>query len=150
MFLLGDTIDRGPESRALLEWVLDTDWVYSVMGNHELMFIAGTEDNRNRYKHRGMGGHWTASLDFFFQAEDGIRCLYVTGVQTCALPIWDIAHVGDVVEFHAADGLVGRVVEVRGAGRQLERGLRGHGRIVGRGFVGGDVHDLAVDRKSVV
>src|SRR2546421_4488541 len=26
---------------------------------------------------------------FFFQAEDGIRDLIVTGVQTCALPIWD-------------------------------------------------------------
>src|SRR6267378_6287742 len=26
-------------------------------------------------------------LLFFFQAEDGIRDLYVTGVQTCALPI---------------------------------------------------------------
>src|SRR5690349_24838517 len=25
---------------------------------------------------------------YFFQAEDGIRELYVTGVQTCALPIW--------------------------------------------------------------
>src|SRR5205085_8848928 len=25
---------------------------------------------------------------FFFQAEDGIRVLTVTGVQTCALPIW--------------------------------------------------------------
>src|SRR5690349_24136988 len=24
---------------------------------------------------------------FFFQAEDGIRDLYVTGVQTCALPL---------------------------------------------------------------
>src|SRR2546427_3752757 len=28
---------------------------------------------------------------FFFQAEDGIRDLTVTGVQTCALPIW-LAH----------------------------------------------------------
>src|SRR5204863_5631428 len=27
---------------------------------------------------------------FFFQAEDGIRDLYVTGVQTCALPICTI------------------------------------------------------------
>src|SRR5690349_9051416 len=26
-------------------------------------------------------------VTFFFQAEDGIRDLYVTGVQTCALPI---------------------------------------------------------------
>src|SRR2546430_7166796 len=29
---------------------------------------------------------WSAF--FFFQAEDGIRDLTVTGVQTCALPIW--------------------------------------------------------------
>src|SRR5205809_7611673 len=27
-------------------------------------------------------------LFFFFQAEDGIRDVAVTGVQTCALPIW--------------------------------------------------------------
>src|SRR5690606_40094440 len=27
-------------------------------------------------------------LFFFFQAEDGIRDFHVTGVQTCALPIW--------------------------------------------------------------
>src|SRR6266403_3612632 len=32
---------------------------------------------------------WTKLIRvfFFFQAEDGIRDLYVTGVQTCALPI---------------------------------------------------------------
>src|SRR5690625_7791240 len=28
---------------------------------------------------------------FFFQAEDGIRDGHVTGVQTCALPIWSAA-----------------------------------------------------------
>src|SRR3712207_7155640 len=28
---------------------------------------------------------------FFFQAEDGIRDIGVTGVQTCALPIWLVA-----------------------------------------------------------
>src|SRR5690349_24953694 len=27
-------------------------------------------------------------VSFFFHAEDGIRVLYVTGVQTCALPIY--------------------------------------------------------------
>src|SRR3712207_7989884 len=30
-------------------------------------------------------------LVFFFQAEDGIRDIGVTGVQTCALPIWALA-----------------------------------------------------------
>src|SRR5204863_6638292 len=34
----------------------------------------------------GVSAHRSRSL-FFFQAEDGIRDLYVTGVQTCALPI---------------------------------------------------------------
>src|SRR5690349_936459 len=39
---------------------------------------------------------------FFFQAEDGIRDLYVTGVQTCALPIsaeqrLDVALEGDTI-----------------------------------------------------
>src|SRR5205809_7969152 len=34
---------------------------------------------------------------FFFQAEDGIRDVAVTGVQTCALPIFDRDGAGDVV-----------------------------------------------------
>src|SRR5438874_8794111 len=39
----------------------------------------------------GLGGGQNREKDgvfFFFQAEDGIRDLYVIGVQTCALPIW--------------------------------------------------------------
>src|SRR3989475_13315564 len=35
---------------------------------------------------------------FFFQAEDGIRDLTVTGVQTCALPIsWFAARLGEML-----------------------------------------------------
>src|SRR5215204_6888101 len=34
---------------------------------------------------------------FFFQAEDGIRDHCVTGVQTCALPIYDVAAFVDAV-----------------------------------------------------
>src|SRR2546426_7743122 len=41
---------------------------------------------------------------FFFQAEDGIRDYKVTGVQTCALPIYgdhhrDFAAINEVVEY---------------------------------------------------
>src|SRR2546430_8263337 len=36
---------------------------------------------------------WHMLHFFFFQAEDGIRDLTVTGVQTCALPISGRAHV---------------------------------------------------------
>src|SRR2546429_6117845 len=35
---------------------------------------------------------------FFFQAEDGIRDVAVTGVQTCALPIWAQNAMGEVFE----------------------------------------------------
>src|SRR5205085_9461599 len=38
---------------------------------------------------------------FFFQAEDGIRDLTVTGVQTCALPIWR-----RILVFHARERLL--------------------------------------------
>src|SRR2546425_1640011 len=34
---------------------------------------------------------------FFFQAEDGIRDKLVTGVQTCALPIWLGTFIGEQV-----------------------------------------------------
>src|SRR5256886_10157371 len=59
-------------------------------------------------------------LFFFFQAEDGIRDLTVTGVQTCALPIsntaaamalvtWaclDLVRTGKITAVGAATGLV--------------------------------------------
>src|SRR5256714_399845 len=35
--------------------------------------------------------HVESCCFFFFQAEDGIRDKLVTGVQTCALPIWDLS-----------------------------------------------------------
>src|SRR5256886_12922543 len=47
---------------------------------------------------------------FFFQAEDGIRDLTVTGVQTCALPISAAARSG-------AEGAAGRGVGGVGSGR---------------------------------
>src|SRR5947209_19099648 len=37
---------------------------------------------------------YCAILFFFFQAEDGIRDIGVTGVQTCALPISEVADMG--------------------------------------------------------
>src|SRR6266496_600804 len=44
---------------------------------------------------------------FFFQAEDGIRGLYVTGVQTCALPISLDAGTGEYRKAPALHGLHG-------------------------------------------
>src|SRR5260370_1884467 len=46
---------------------------------------------------------------FFFQAEDGIRDSSVTGVQTCALPIWTATRRGDRLELAAEDDRGARV-----------------------------------------
>src|SRR6266511_1295491 len=39
---------------------------------------------------------------FFFQAEDGIRNFHVTGVQTCALPIFEPLGAGGMGEVYRA------------------------------------------------
>src|SRR2546421_662030 len=47
---------------------------------------------------------------FFFQAEDGIRDLIVTGVQTCALPIWSPswrASSRSCAKLHSANAITG-------------------------------------------
>src|SRR5688500_19697108 len=41
---------------------------------------------------------------FFFQAEDGIRDYKVTGVQTCALPIFAAETLDELVSTHVANG----------------------------------------------
>src|SRR5256885_7568072 len=50
---------------------------------------------------------------FFFQAEDGIRDYKVTGVQTCALPIWEFRR-DEQVAAVAADHELEQVVDELG------------------------------------
>src|SRR5256885_5903676 len=86
-------------------------------------------------------------LFFFFQAEDGIRDYKVTGVQTCALPIFvgrarrrAVALAG-ALERHAFHGSTA-------LGVRRARGAEDRAAAVGRA----GVHGAAVgeDRKSVV
>src|SRR5690349_23298257 len=55
---------------------------------------------------------------FFFQAEDGIRDLYVTGVQTCALPISGEA-VAAALRAEGVDASLRHPNDVVVAGRKL-------------------------------
>src|SRR5688572_32854363 len=57
-------------------------------------------------------------LFFFFQAEDGIRDLTVTGVQTCALPIWP--RPARIVRLRPSGALRG--ADAEGAGRRARAG----------------------------
>src|SRR2546422_8495639 len=81
-----------------------------------------------RARRAARGGPPNNPRRFFFQAEDGIRDVAVTGVQTCALPIY-VVEVGDdlhgvvhgpVVEPVAAEPLniVARRSEERRVGKE--------------------------------
>lgn len=39
LFCLGDLVDRGPDSAAVLDLLAHSDWMHSVRGNHEQMLI---------------------------------------------------------------------------------------------------------------
>src|SRR2546428_8833403 len=74
-------------------------------------------------------GRWSATqgisdsrlilVFFFFQAEDGIRDLIVTGVQTCALPISIMAELEQ--QSHAAPAATAEVSEFESLLRSEER-----------------------------
>src|SRR3712207_6899847 len=68
---------------------------------------------------------------FFFQAEDGIRDIGVTGVQTCALPICGqagaarVTRAGQVVVLRGEGGVdAPQEPRIGAAARDLERGDR--------------------------
>src|SRR5690349_10946472 len=65
--------------------------------------------NRGKYNFDKVYVDFYRDKHFFFQAEDGIRDLYVTGVQTCALPI--------CVGRRPARGRRGRTRRLRRVGR---------------------------------
>src|SRR5690606_40969795 len=91
-------------------------------------------------------------LLFFFQAEDGIRDFHVTGVQTCALPIYRAVR---SVEHDAANGvgaIVGQCTHVAGHITTTLLDLDLHFQLAGSGQRGGDVfgiHYLVVARYVV-
>src|SRR5947209_9128011 len=59
---------------------------------------------------------WFFFFFFFFQAEDGIRDIGVTGVQTCALPILELAEADGIgrVRFRLLRQALRRVRHARG------------------------------------
>src|SRR5690606_26256371 len=64
-------------------------------------------------------------LFFFFQAEDGIRDFHVTGVQTCALPIFvGVAPAGDVLHARRDSGFLEQGRALFGA--SLAPGIAAH------------------------
>src|SRR5256886_11113985 len=89
--------------------------------------------NDARTWHARRGGSWRTidprvAVVFLFQAEDGIRDLTVTGVQTCALPISPgqregVEEAHQVGHFVVGDGVAAEVLELVA---RHDGALRGH------------------------
>src|SRR5205085_297955 len=85
---INNTIDHRPEGDE--KWFLEnektvTQFCRKLAAERPLKDI---RDEYNYPKKKGIKDECSRLLDFSFQAEDGIRDLTVTGVQTCALPIF--------------------------------------------------------------
>ncbi|GHS84786.1 serine/threonine protein phosphatase [Campylobacterota bacterium] len=95
LFCVGDIIDRGPRSDLAL-FYLRQSWFFSVMGNHEYMFLMGhleCEEKEGYFDmHTANGGEW------IYKIEPAKIADLITAVDT--LPL--IIQVGDTLIAHAA------------------------------------------------
>ena len=95
LFCVGDLIDRGPSSELVADY-LNSPWFFSVMGNHELMFLMANRDTPERHSyfhsHFLNGGEWAYGMPK--QKYDAIQAT----VQKLPLVI----RVGNAIVVHAA------------------------------------------------
>ena len=59
IILVGDLMDRGPKSKEVIEWAMQTSNVITLLGNHEMMMVEAAEGNP--MDHLYNGGHATLS-----------------------------------------------------------------------------------------
>lgn len=69
LFSVGDLVDRGPESEAVLQW-LDKPWFHAVMGNHDDMALRWPRGNMQGDIYRRNGGGW--NMDQPREAQEAI------------------------------------------------------------------------------
>lgn len=61
LFSVGDLVDRGPESKQSIEWLIKP-WFHAVRGNHEQMAIGVAHGKHDRDNYIQNGGAWFVSL----------------------------------------------------------------------------------------
>lgn len=83
LILLGDLIDRGPDTVAVHAWLRANPTVIHLLGNHDEMLLASLglrpKDNwNNPYNHMKNGGEWIAQFaDGYSDDHDGRKALMV-------------------------------------------------------------------------
>ncbi|KAA1258093.1 Serine/threonine-protein phosphatase 1 [Rubripirellula obstinata] len=82
---LGDYIDRGPDSRGVLDWLLEFNKagrLVSLKGNHEVMLMEGRRIESERHRWFKFGGRET--LESYAEDEDD-----VAGLEDIPLTHWE-------------------------------------------------------------
>ena len=62
---LGDYVDRGPDSKSVIEWLIERDAnanLIGLRGNHELMMLAAMQSERHLDEWLACGGDTVLSL----------------------------------------------------------------------------------------
>ena len=86
-FCVGDLIDRGPKSELSIHYIKQS-WFFSVLGNHECMFLLGnidfTDRKRNLEDHIKNGGAWAYKMpkektNALFDAVDKLPLIIQVG-----------------------------------------------------------------------
>lgn len=90
LFVVGDLVDRGPESERVLEF-LDKPWFFSILGNHEEMCFLYFTEQWPESNYLANGGTWFVDLPKARQFE--------IATQFMKLPF--AIQVGDVGIIHA-------------------------------------------------
>lgn len=127
LFSVGDLVDRGPESAAVLDW-LDKPWFFAVQGNHEDMAIQHVRRARiDNGVYLANGGAWFLASSWDEQSEYAARFAdlpVAIEVETeaglvgivhadCPFPSWD--RMREVLNGITSTGLKGMPNEVQAA-----------------------------------
>ena len=115
---LGDYVDRGPDSRAVIDRILNgqtagRDWI-ALMGNHDRMFSMFVEDYPRNDARLLVGYHWLHEklggietlASYGVPVEDGDRIFQVHDRARAAVPQAHIDFLRNLVPYHLEDELL--------------------------------------------
>jgi len=150
IYLLGDTIDRGPRSREVLDTIrrlqVEGYGIHSVLGNHEEMFLASCRD-RNCIPIWMLNGGRETLKSFGVQDPCEIPLPYRRFIEKfpyfIALEDFILVHGG--LNFRVSDPLADKEAMLWSRDREVVKGLIG-----GRRLIGGHTPlDLSEIRRSL-
>lgn len=138
LFLLGDLVDRGPESRDFAQWL----HVPRVLGNHEAMCADAVDDPHAADFHRRNGGAWFDALEGPARARAAARLMHAPLAIELTTPAGRrVGLVHADVEGDDWPGFAVRLETEGGQGRAAETALWGRGRL--RRALGGTAERIA-------